>query len=126
MAALYRGFSTYNQTKKFNLTEHELIKQDLFNHFNIKKGEKLMKPNFGTIIWNMMFEPLTEETKNIMVADVKKIVAYDPRTRATNVIITQFQHGIQIEIDLLYITTNQSDRIRFNFDNNAQRLTFGQ
>jgi phage baseplate assembly protein W len=123
MATLYKGFSTYRQTKKFRLTEHELIKQDLFNHFNIKQGEKLMQPKFGTIIWNMMFEPMTEETKTLMADDVKRIVAYDPRTRATNIVVTQFEHGIQIEIDLLYVSTNEVDRIAFNFDNNSQTLS---
>jgi phage baseplate assembly protein W len=105
------------------LTDHDLIKQDLFNNFNVKKGEKLMQPNFGTIIWNMMFEPLTEETRSLMVDDVKRIVAYDPRTRATNVIVTQFEYGIQIEIELLFIDTNQVDVLAFNFDNQSQTLT---
>ena len=123
MATLYKGFSTYNRTKKFRLIDHELIKQDLFNNFNVKKGEKLMQPNFGTIIWNMMFEPLTEETRSLMVDDVKRIVAYDPRTRATDVIVTQFEHGIQIEIELLFIDTNQVDVMSFNFDNQSQSLT---
>jgi phage baseplate assembly protein W len=123
MAILYKGFSTYNRTKKFRLTDNELIKQDLFNNFNVKKGEKLMQPNFGTIVWNMMFEPLTEETRTLMVDDVKRIVAYDPRTRATNVIVTQFEHGIQIEIELLFVDTNQVDVMAFNFDNQSQTLT---
>lgn len=123
MATLYKGFSTYNRTKKFRLTDNELIKQDLFNNFNVKKGEKLMQPNFGTIIWNMMFEPLTEETRSLMVDDVKRIVAYDPRTRATDVIVTQFEHGIQIEIELLFVDTNQVDVMSFNFDNQSQSLT---
>ena len=123
MATIYKGFSTYNQTKKFRLTDQELIKQDLYNHFNIRKGEKLMQPNFGTIIWNMMFEPLNEETQTLMSEDVKRIVEYDPRIQATDVIVTQFEHGIQIEIELLYVTTNQVERIAFNFDNVSQTLS---
>ena len=52
MAITYKGFSTNNRSKKFRVTDFELVKQDLINHFNIRKGEKLMNPNFGTIIWN--------------------------------------------------------------------------
>lgn len=125
MATLYKGFSTYNQTKKFRLTDYDLIKQDLFNNFNIRKGEKLMQPNFGTIIWNMMFEPMTEEIRNLMIADVQRIVGYDPRTRATNVLVTQFEHGIQIEIELLYLSSNQTEKVSLQFDNNSQTLTRG-
>jgi phage baseplate assembly protein W len=58
MPIRYRGFSTIGQTKKYRLTDLELIKRDLLNHFAIRKGEKLMDPNFGSIIWNMIFEPL--------------------------------------------------------------------
>ncbi len=58
--ALYNGFSTLNGSKKFKLTDFELVKQDLQNHFGIRKGEKLMNPEFGTIIWDLLFEPLNE------------------------------------------------------------------
>ena len=119
----YRGFSTIEQVKKFKLTDLELVKQNLFNHFNIRKGEKLMQPNFGSVIWSMMFEPLNEETKNLIQADVKKVVGYDPRTRVNNVIITQFDHGVQLDIEMEYLPTNQSDTLRLSFDNAAQMLT---
>jgi phage baseplate assembly protein W len=119
----YRGFSTIEQVKKFKLTDLELVKQNLFNHFNIRKGEKLMQPNFGSVIWSMMFEPLNEETKNLIQADVKKVVEYDPRTRVNNVIVTQFDHGVQLDIEMEYLPTNQSDTLRLSFDNAAQTLT---
>jgi phage baseplate assembly protein W len=122
---MYRGFSTFNRFKKFRVTDAELVKQNLYNHFNTRQGEKLMQPNFGSIVWNMMFEPLNEETKSLIVEDVKTIVSYDPRTRATNVTVVQFDHGLQIIIDLLYLTTNQSDRLSLSFDRNAQTLTRG-
>jgi phage baseplate assembly protein W len=119
----YRGFSTIGKVKKFKLTDLELVKQNLFNHFNIRKGEKLMQPGFGSVIWSMMFEPLNEETKNLIQADVKKVVGYDPRTKVTNVIITQFDHGVQLDIEMEYLPGNQSDSLRLTFDNASQRLT---
>jgi phage baseplate assembly protein W len=119
----YRGFSTIGQVKKFKLTDLELVKQNLFNHFNIRKGEKLMQPGFGSVIWSMMFEPLTEETKNLIQADVNKVVGYDPRTKVTNVIITQFDHGVQLDIEMEYLPSNQSDELRLTFDNASQKLT---
>lgn len=120
---IYRGFSTYNRNKKFNVTNYELVRQDLFNHFNIAKGEKLMNPNFGTIIWNLLFEPLTPETKKAMLADVRRIVNYDPRIAVQNVILTEFDRGIQIEIELTYLVSNQQDRVTLQFDRDAMSLT---
>ena len=119
----YRGFSTIGKVKKFKLTDLELVKQNLFNHFNIRKGEKLMQPGFGSVIWSMMFEPLTEETKSLIQEDVKKVVGYDPRTKVTNVIITQFDYGVQLDIEMEYLPGNQSDSLTLTFDNAAQTLT---
>jgi phage baseplate assembly protein W len=121
----YKGFSTYNRFKKFRVTDEELVKQNLYNHFNTRQGEKLMQPKFGSIIWNMMFEPMNEETKGIIVEDVKRIVGYDPRIRTNNIIITQFDHGIQVELEIEFALTNRLSTLRLSFDNNSQQLSRG-
>jgi phage baseplate assembly protein W len=120
--ALYNGFSTYNRSKHFRITDFELVKQDLINHFNIRKGEKLMNPDYGTVIWDTLFDPLDDDTKNIIVQDVKRIIGSDPRVGAQNVIVTQFEHGIQIEIDLIYISTNQRNLLSLTFDRNSRTV----
>ena len=120
---IYRGFSTLNRRNNFRVNDYDLVRQDLFNHFNIRKGEKLKHPNFGTIIWNMLFDPLTSETKKIMIDDVRRIVNYDPRIAVQNVILNEFDRGLQIEIELTYLTTNQTDTISMNFDRDSMTLT---
>lgn len=120
--ALYNGFSTLTSSKKFRITDFELVKQDLQNHFAIRKGEKLMNPEFGTIIWDMLFEPLNEDTKNTIIQDIKRIVANDPRIAARNVIVTQFEHGLQIELELIYVTTNQVAALALQFNQQTQKI----
>jgi phage baseplate assembly protein W len=120
--ALYNGFSTYNRSKHFRITDFELVKQDLLNHFNIRKGEKLMNPDYGTIIWDTLFDPLDDDTKNTIVQDVKRIIGSDPRVGAQNVIVTQFEFGIQIEIDLVYISNNQRNLLSLSFDRNSKTV----
>jgi phage baseplate assembly protein W len=121
--ALYKGFSTYNRNKKFRITDFELVKQDLMNHFNIRKGEKLMNPNFGTVVWDTLFDPLDDDTKNIIMQDVRRIISYDPRVGAQNVIVTQYEHGIQIEIELVYISSNQRDLLSIKFDRDSRTIS---
>jgi phage baseplate assembly protein W len=123
MATFYKGFSTHNRYKKFRVTNLELVKQNIFNHFNIRKGEKLMQPNFGSLIWNMLFEPLTEETRQMIVSDVQTVVSYDPRVRVQNVAVTQFDYGIQLVVELSYLTDNQVDRLVLDFENKSRTLT---
>ena len=120
MPIIYKGFSTVGRNKHFRITDFELVKQDITNHFNIRKGEKLMNPDFGTVIWDTIFEPLDENTKSTIIADVKKIVSYDPRVAAQNVIITEYDRGIQIELELIYIQTNQIETLQLQFDQQSR------
>ncbi len=121
--ATYTGFSTYNRVKKFRLTDFELVKQDLFNHFHIRKGEKLMQPKFGTIVWNVLFEPFTEDIRNLITEDVKAVVNYDPRINVEQVKVIEYTNGIQIEIDLRYILDNRADQLVMQFDRQSGTLT---
>ena len=123
MAIMYRGFSTVGRNRKFRLTDFELVKQDLINHFYIRKGEKLMNPDFGTIIWNVIHEPLTEDLKSVIVTDIKAIAGYDPRISIDNVVITEYDQGIQVELQLRYVQTNQTTVLNLQFDNQNNTLT---
>ena len=118
----YKGLSTFNRYKKFRLTDFELAKQDLYNHFNIRKGEKLMNPDFGTIIWSVLFEPFTEEIKAAITKDINSVVSYDPRISVDNVTVTQYEYGIQIGLELTYVPTDQRELLKFKFDQNSKSV----
>ena len=113
----YRGFSTVNKnTQNFALYDFELIKQDLLNHFYIRQGERLMQPNFGTIIWDLLFEPLTPEVQNIILQNVNEIFNSDPRIQASNIVITPYDTGLQIECSLKYFLYNLQETLQLKFD----------
>ena len=102
---MYKGFSTVNTgTQNFTLYDFELIKQDLMN------------PDFGTIIWDLIFEPLTEEIKSAILQNVNQIVNYDPRVQASNVLVTSYDTGIQIQVTLTYLPYNLSENLKMRFD----------
>jgi phage baseplate assembly protein W len=121
--ATYTGFSTLQSAKNYTLTNFELAQRDLLNYFSIKRGEKLMQPGFGTIIWSMLFEPLDESTQTTITTDIQKIVGYDPRLAVGQVAITQQDTGFLVQLTLSYIPTNQSSTLLLNFNRNSQTLT---
>lgn len=121
--ATYLGFSTYNRLRRFKLTDFELVRQDLFNHFQIRKGEKLMNPDFGTIIWNVIYEPFTESLRDMIVDDIKRVVGYDPRLAVENIIITEFTNGIFLELELRYLLTNETSTLSLQFDRDSSLLS---
>ena len=116
----YRGISTIQRAKRFSLTDFDLVKQDLINHFHIRKGQKLMDPNFGTIIWDMLYEPYTESVKDVIKEDIRKIITYDPRLAAESIKLTEMMTGILVELKLRYVPTNQVDILRINFESRAK------
>jgi len=118
--ALYKGYSTVGNTgTKVQLVDADLVKQDLINHFNIRRGEKLMNPNFGTIVWDSLFEPFTEQLKDQIIDDVTRIASYDPRLKIDSVLVDQFDNGLILELRLLYSNTNETENLRLTFDRSA-------
>ncbi len=113
----YKGFSSVSSdSKSYSLYDLALIKQDIVNHFHIRQGERLENPTFGTIIWDVLFEPLTEDMKQIIVKNVEDIINYDPRVTADSVIVTTYESGIQIECVLTYLPYNIQEAIQLRFD----------
>lgn len=113
----YKGFSTVSTDgNSFSLYDLQLIKQDLINNFHIRMGERLEQPEFGTIIWDILFEPLTEDLKAAVISNVEQIINYDPRTRADQVIVTTYESGIQIECMLTYYPYNIQESLQLRFD----------
>ena len=114
----YKGFSSNEANKNFKLYDINLVKQDLINHFYIRKGEKLENPEFGTVIWDMLFEPFTPDVKEIIAKDVEAIINYDPRFAVTEINIDSTDQGMRIQADLVYIPFNINERMTLNFDKN--------
>jgi len=115
--AVYKGISTVNNNfGSIKLTDTDLIKRDLLNHFAIRKGEKLMNAEFGTSLRDLIMDPLTEETKALIVQEVDAVIKNDPRVRSEGVTIDEYEGGLQIEMILRYVTDNQVENLMVKFD----------
>ena len=112
----YRGFSSKEFKRNYKLFDAELIKQDLINHFYIRKGEKLENPKFGTIIWDTLFENFTPEIKDAIAKDVEEIINFDKRVKVNSVSIDSTQQGIRIEAEIVILPFNITDTLRVDFD----------
>jgi phage baseplate assembly protein W len=112
----YKGFSSNETKNNFKLYDIDLVKRDLMNHFYIRKGEKLENPNFGTIIWDMLFENFTSEVRRLITEDVEQIINYDPRVKVNALTIDSTDQGIRIQADVVYLPFNVNERMTFDFD----------
>lgn len=113
------GFSTYNRIRPpFRLTDIELVKQDLLNHFLTKKGERLMRPDYGSITHELLFDPFDEITKQEIIDDSIEIINSEPRVNFVNIDVQETDHGISLAIILEFLPSYTVDRLYVNFDRN--------
>lgn len=114
---VYKGFSTLDPTNvSAKLYDFDLVKQNILNHFNTKKGERVMNPEFGTIIWDLIFEPLTPDIKDLLTNDINTICNFDPRVAPLEIKINEYDQGYLVEISLMMKATNESTTLRLAFD----------
>lgn len=113
----YRGFSTVSPSNRAGkLYDYDLIKQNILNHFNTRKGSRVMNPEFGTIIWDLLMEPLTQEVKQALETDITAICNFDPRVYPLEININEYERGYFVEVTLQLKGTDQSDVLRVAFD----------
>lgn len=121
--AFFKGFSTIGLQNRWKLEDTELIKRDLMNHFQTRRGERLNNLEFGSKIWEFVFEGMTDELREAIVSDVQNIIDSDPRVVAKDITIQQFQHGFQIELDLYFVNQNVSEAMFVQFNQESQIMT---
>jgi phage baseplate assembly protein W len=108
--ATFKGFSTVDKVRApFVVTDAELVKRDLLNTFYTKKGERVMRPNYGSIIWDLLMDPEDTTTNSEIVDDVRRIVDADPRVEYLDTTIYTLDHTIRIEVELSFLPFNNKD-----------------
>ena len=102
----FKGFSTVGREwGNFKIYDIELAKRDILNEFYTRKGERLMSPTFGSIVWDLLFDPLTDETVELIREDCLRIVTKDPRLELRDFDVTESEHTIIVKILLNYVPT---------------------
>jgi phage baseplate assembly protein W len=118
------GFNTINQYKKFTLVDFELIKRDLLNYFNIRQGEKVGRPDVGTTMWNLLFEPQTEQTASLIVEEMQRIVGQDPRIYLTTADAYPQINGILVELEIQTVQGTNAERLSVFFDQQTRTASY--
>lgn len=115
----FRGFSSRADKSNYKLYDFELIKQDLINRLSVRKGERVENPDFGTIIYDVLFEPLTEATKQAVADDIAQNLNADPRLSTREILVSESEYGISVQATITYIPYNITEKLTFSFDENA-------
>lgn len=116
--ALYRGFSTNaNEGLNTKLFDIDLVRQDLLNEFNTRLGERVGRPQYGSIIHDLLFDLNDPRTDSLVQADVERIINNDPRVVPLEVNVTSNldEHTITAEITLQIVEHNMNESFSVTF-----------
>ena len=115
----FKGFSSRSDKRNFKLYDFEVAQQTLIHRLSIRKGERVENPEFGTIIYDAIFEPFTEALKDAIVDDITANLNADPRISTQEILVTEADKGIAIQATITYVPLNITEKLRFSFDENS-------
>ena len=115
----FKGFSSRADKRNFKLYDFEVAKKDLINRLSVRKGERVENPEFGTIIYDAIFEPFTEDLKDAIIEDVTANLNADPRISTQDIRVTEADKGIAIQATITYVPLDITEKLQFNFDENS-------
>jgi phage baseplate assembly protein W len=118
------GFNTIDQPKKFTLLDFPLIKRDLLNAFSIRQGELVGRPDYGTNLWDYIFENQTQEVESAIVNEVQRVAGGDPRIYIQNIELFPQQNGILIQLELSVVPSTDAERLAIFFDQLTRRASY--
>jgi phage baseplate assembly protein W len=122
--ATFIGYSTIDRNKQFTLIDDDLIKRDLLNAFNIRQGELVGRPGYGTIIWSFLFENQLPDTQQAIYDEVQRVAGGDPRIYIQNVYSYPQQNGMLIEIILQTVATTTAQQLSIFFDQTQRSASY--
>jgi phage baseplate assembly protein W len=118
------GFNTQDQYKKFTLLDFDLVKRDLLNAFNIRRGQLPGRPEYGTVIWDYLFENQIDAVQQGIVNEVQRIVATDPRINVTSINVYTQVNGMLIELELQMVRSSYSELLNLFFDQQQKNASY--
>ncbi len=118
------GYSTIDKYKDYTVTDFELIKRDLLNVLNIRQGEMPGRPEVGTSMWSLIYEPQSPSTSKAINTEIQRVVAQDPRIQISDINVYAQENGILIELEIDTVQGQDAELLRVFFDQQQQRAAF--
>ena len=118
------GFNTQNQFKKFTLLDNELIKRDLLNALNIRYGQLVGRPAYGTSLWDNLFENQNADTQRTITQELQRVVGGDPRVQISELQLFPQETGMLIQIELVFVPGTNAESLSIFFDQSSRHASY--
>jgi phage baseplate assembly protein W len=118
------GFNTQNQFKKFTLIDTELVKRDLLNAFNVRQGQLVGRPEYGTSLWDNLFESQTSETEAAITREIERVAGGDPRIQISEIQLFSQLNGILIQVEIMVVPSTTTEQLSIFFNQQSRTASY--
>lgn len=99
------------------VTDKQAIRQSLFNIIHTIPGQRIMEPNFGGDVKSLLFEPLDEETANLIGERIQgSIEDYEPRITLIRIDVQIMNDDPGYNIDVYYVINDLQEADTINVE----------
>jgi phage baseplate assembly protein W len=112
--------------RKFRLTDQSVVIRDFLNAINIKKGQKVGQPQYGSKIWDFIFDPNTADTQQALETELKRIISLDPRLQLGYLRVYPQENGILCEMQVAVYPFNQAEMLSVFFNSQTNTAAIQQ
>ena len=118
------GFNTQEQYKKFTLLDEALVKRDLLNGLNIRQGQLPGRPQFGTTLWDNLFENQSPALVTAIENEIQRVAGYDPRIQISDTQVFPQENGILIQVQLAIVPNTTAQQLSIFFNQQQRRASY--
>jgi phage baseplate assembly protein W len=118
------GFNTQDQYKKFTLLDEALVKRDLLNGLNIRQGQLPGRPQFGTTLWDNLFENQSPALVTAIENEIQRVAGYDPRIQVFDTQVFPQENGILIQVQLAVVPNTTAQQLSIFFNQQQRRASY--
>jgi len=97
----------------------EAIERAMTVVLSTARGERVMRPEFGCAIWELLFDPVNENTLGLMAESVRQALGqWEPRIEVETVLASPHQNDaalVLIEVDFRVRATNDRRNLVYPF-----------
>lgn len=108
-----------NTGRKFRLVDTPLVIQDFVNALNIRQGEKVGNPQYGTRLWDFVFEPNTPDVQFQLQTEIQRVASLDPRLQIEYLRAYPQENGILLEMQVAVTPFNSASLLSVFFDSST-------
>ena len=122
--ATYRGiafpFGKNSTTFPAEVTDEDLVKQSLIQIVTTARGERVMRPDFGSAAYSFVFE-----NNNVLLAELMRdeltaaIAKFEPRVIVRGIVVERDESEVIVTINYIVSLTGQQDSVAISMATNT-------